>query len=90
MSIHQPTYVREFLRWRQASPSRRREVIREQARMVLLFPEDMHSLDSLTPNGKPLGDCTGDECGEIGDWFDALGNAKRRRVDALEALADSM
>jgi hypothetical protein len=36
------------------------------------------SLKTMMVNGKRLGDCTGDEVGEIGEWYQQLGKAAER------------
>jgi hypothetical protein len=45
----------------------------------VLNAENGTLLDVIQPNGKRLGDCTGTEVGQIGEWFVAVGEYIERQ-----------
>ena len=40
-------------------------------------------LTTIMVNGKPMGECTGDELTEIGEWYHQLGEAHQRCAKRL-------
>jgi len=72
-------YVREFRRWQNASADNKdRIAINIAMRQVQTGPDWAHSTDPLntvTPNGKRLGDCTSADLSELAAWERALARA---------------
>lgn len=68
---------------------------REIESQVERIEKNFSILSMLTPNGKPLYECTGNECIKLGGWYESVGRrVGRRKVgsvmteDALQELID--
>jgi hypothetical protein len=76
-----PKYVWEFRRWQNAPAAEKdRIAIDIVMRRVQTGPDWAHCTDPLntkTPNGKQLGDCTSADLSELEAWADALAKAHR-------------
>jgi hypothetical protein len=76
-----PKYVSEFRRWQNAPAAEKDRIAIEVAkRQIQTGPDWAHCTDPLnttTPNGKRLGDCTGEDLDELAAWEHALANANR-------------
>jgi hypothetical protein len=73
-------YVQEFRRWQNAPATEKDRIAIEIAmRRIQTGPDWAASADPLnttTPNGKLLGDCTKADLDELIAWENALANAK--------------
>lgn len=54
--------------------------VRHEASIILLTMK--------MPNGKPLGECTGKECGTFGGWFQVLADRVPSRKTVAEVLSE--
>jgi hypothetical protein len=77
-----PQYVHEFRRWQNASVAEKKRIAIDVAmrRGYKTGPDWAHCADPLnttTPNGKHLGDCTSEDLRELIAWENALANAER-------------
>ena len=76
-----PEYVKEFCRWQNAPAAEKDRIAIEVAMQRKQSGPDWahcdHPLDTVAPNGKLLGDCTGEDLSELAAWEHALAKAEQ-------------
>jgi hypothetical protein len=83
--------VKEFKRWLAAKPKDRPAIIRDQWALGLLMGPYLpvpaeNPFDALTPCGLRLGDCTGGDLANIGEWVEAINKEGERRGIPLDSV----
>lgn len=87
--MSEPRYVTEFKQWRDAeTPEQQLKIAAEQVRSKIRLTPNSNSRADTAPNGKPLGQCTGEESREFSNWYSMLTGAAQKQSEEYGERAE--